>query len=85
MVKLIYACMYDKQPAYLFDQLSQVSHGARVTRATTTGVLNVPRANTKYGQYSFGFRAPLQWNIPKIELKSAINKLQLNSLLKTSW
>ncbi len=85
MVKLTYACTHDEQPHYLFDQLNKMDHGTRRTRATESGLLIIPRVNTKYGQFSFGFRAPAQWNLTKCELKAAVNKLQLKNLLKTSW
>ena len=85
MVKIIYSCLYDKEPLYLCDQLEPVQHGNRVTRAATSGVLEVQRTNSKYGQYAFGFRAPVQWNLTKVELKCAVNKCQLKTLLKSSW
>ena len=85
MVKLLYGCLHDQQASYLFDQLIPVSHGERVTSAVSAGCLEVPKTDTKYGQYSFSFRGPLQWNLAKTELKAAVNKLQLKNLLRSSW
>ncbi len=85
MVKLTYTCFHDEEPSYLYDRLVPVTHGARITRMITSGVLKEPRTHTIYGQYAFRYRAPLQWNITKIELKSAVNKVQLKNLLVTSW
>ena len=85
MVKQIYACLIDQEPAYLYDQLVQVNHGARVTHAVAANVLSVPKAKSRYGQYGFSFRGPRQWNVTKLELKAAVNKVQLKSLLETSW
>ena len=50
MVKLIYACVHDEDPVCLFDQQKPVNHGVRVTRATTYGIIDVPRTKTRYGQ-----------------------------------
>ena len=55
MVKLLYSCIHDKELAYLFDHLKQIDHGARVTRAVTSGNMEVPEVESKYGQYAFGF------------------------------
>ncbi len=85
MVTLTYSCLYDEEPLYLCEQLKPINHGNRITRAISSGVLVVPRVNTKYGQSAVGFRAPVQWNLTKIELKSTVNKIQLKSLLRTSW
>ncbi len=85
MVKLVYNCLHDKEPLYLYDQLRKVNHGHRVTRAVTANELVVPKTSSKYGQFGFSFRGPLQWNVTKVELKAAVNKLQLKTLLKTSW
>ncbi len=34
---------------------------------------------------AFSFRGPVQWNVANTELKAAVNKDQLKSLIKTSW
>ncbi len=85
MVKMTYNVLHDKSPAYLYDMLVPVSHGNRHTRATESGELAVPRTKTKYGTYAYSFRGPLQWNLTDISLKAAVNKIQLNRLIKTSW
>ena len=85
MVKLLYSCLHDQEPSYLYDQLIPVLHGERVTRAVSAGTLEIPKTSTKYGKYAYSFRGPLQWNLTKLELKAAVNKLQLKTLLRTSW
>ncbi len=79
MVKIIYTCLHDKEPSYLYDKLKPVNYGNRVTRVAASGVLEVPKTNAKYDQYAFGFRAPVQWNLTKVELKSAVNEIQKHS------
>ena len=74
MVKLVYGCLHDREPCYLIDQLVPVDHGDRVTRAVSAGVV-VPKVNGKYGQFSFSFCGLLQWNVTKVKLKVAINKI----------
>ena len=85
MVKLVYGCLHDQEPSYLYDHLFTVNHGQRVTRAVAANVMAVPKTHSKYGQYAFGFRGPLQWNVTKPELKASVNKMQLKTLLKASW
>ena len=85
MVKVTYGCLKEGVPYYLYDQLKAVTHNGRATRASDAGVLIVPRVKSKYGQMTFGYRGPLQWNITDINLKAAASKNQLKTLLKTSW
>ena len=85
MVKVIYSCLHDKEPAYLYDKLKPVSHEGRQTRACDSGMLQVPRKQTNYGRMAFAFRGPVQWNITNVDLKAAMSKNQLKTLLKTSW
>ncbi len=85
MVKVTYSYLQDKEPCYLHGKLVPVQYEGRHTRACESGMLQVPRTSSKYGKMAFAFRAPVQWNITNTELKAAVNKLQLKSLLKTSW
>ena len=77
--------LHDREPTYLFDRLVPVQHEGRQTRATEAGLLTVPHTKTNYGRMGYSFRGPVQWNITNIELKAATNKLQLKSLLRSSW
>ncbi len=85
MVKVVFSCLHDKEPNYLYDHLRPVNHGGRHTRACEAGMLQVPRTSTNYGRMAFSFRGPVQWNVTSNNLKAAVNKLQLKALLKTSW
>ena len=85
MVKLTYGILHDQTPSYLYDRLQPVAHVGRLMRATESGELNVPRVHSKYGAYAFSYRGPLQWNPTSIDLKAAVNKVQLINLIKTSW
>ncbi len=85
MVKLTCSVLHNKSPANLYDKLVPVSYGTIHIRATDSGELVIPRVHTKYGQYAFSFRAPLQWNLTSIDLKAAVNKVQLKNLIRTSW
>ena len=85
MVRVIHGCLYDKEPLYIVEQLKAVSHVGRLTRAMEAGTLQIPKTNTKYGQFAFGFRVPLQWNLTNMNLKAAVNKMQLKNLPQTSW
>ncbi len=85
MVKLVYGCIHNQQPAYLYDQLIPTTHGNWITRAVSAGILEIPKSKSRYSQYSFSFRGPLQWNLTKVELKAAVNIVQLKNLLKSSW
>ena len=85
MVKLTYNILHDQTPSYLYDRLQPIAHVGRCTRAAESGELKVPRVHSKYGSYAFSYRGPLQWNFTSIDLKAAINKVQLNNLIKTSW
>ena len=85
MVRVTYSCIHDKEPCYLYDKLLPVRHEGRHTRACESGMLQVPRVSTSYGNMAFSYRGPVQWNITSAELKAAVNKQQLKSLLKTSW
>ncbi len=42
-------------------------------QSVEAGNLIVPKFNMQLGMCYFGYRAPAQWNIIKIELKSAVN------------
>ena len=48
-------------------------------------MLQVSRTSTNYGKMAFAFRGPVQWNVTSTDLKAAVNKMQLKSLLRTSW
>ena len=85
MVKLIYGLLHDQEPAYLYNKLMPVANGGKQTRACESGELVIPRAKSNYGSYAFLYRGPLQWNITKTDLKVAVNKLQLKTLIMTSW
>ncbi len=85
MVRIVYGCLHEEEPAYLFDCLVPVAHPSRVTRASEAGFMQVPRINGLYGSYGFSYRAPLQWNVTRSDLKAAVSKDQLKNLLKTSW
>ena len=85
MSKLVYGCLYDKEPLYMYEQLVPMGNGPRITRAVNAGMLEVLRTVTNYGRYAFSFRGPLQWNVTKTSLKAAVNKAQLKRLLQTSW
>ncbi len=85
MVKVTYSCLHDKEPGYLYDKLLPVRHEGRHTRACESGMLKVPWTSTNYGKMAFAFRGPVQWNITNTDLKAAVNKAQLKSLLKMSW
>ncbi len=85
MVKLTYCCLHNQQPLYLLDQLKQVTHHGLPTRSADANVLVVPRTNSRYGQMAYGFRGPVQWNVTNVELKAAVNFVQLKNLLLNSW
>ena len=85
MVRITYGCIHDKEPALLFNCLKPVEHRDRVTRATEAGYLQVPRTQTNYGKMGYSFQGPMQWNLTRTDLKAAVNKPQLKSLIKTSW
>ena len=85
MVKITYSILHDESPSYLYSKLVPVTHGNRHTRATDAGDLLVPRTKTRYDTYAYSYQGPLQWNLTSIELKAAVNKMQLKNLLKTSW
>ena len=85
MVKVTFAVLHDQQPLYLLDQLKATVYEGRQTRATESGVLMIPRTASKYGQLAYSFRGPVQWNLTDVNFKTALNKAQLKTLLKTSW
>ncbi len=85
MVKVTYSCLHDKEPCYLYDKLTPVSHEGRHTRACESGMLKIPRTATNYGKMAFAYRGPVQWNVTNLDLKAAVNKKQLKSLIKSSW
>ena len=96
MVKITYNCLHDNEPTCLVEQLIPVghegrmtracdSHEGRMTRACDSGMLTVPRVSSRYGQFSYSFRGPVQWNLTNVNLKAAVNKVQLKNLLRTSW
>ncbi len=85
MVKVTFNCLHDRMPLHLSEKLKPVQHGGRVTRGTEAGMLEIPRVRGKYGQYAYGHRGPLQWNLTSPIFKAAANKVQLKNLLKTSW
>ena len=60
MVRITYSCIHDKEPASLFDCLESVKYGERVTRATETGYMQVPRTLMNYGKMAYSFRGPVQ-------------------------
>ena len=72
-------------PLHLYHKLQPINRGNCVTRGTESGMLEIPRARTKHGQYAYSHRGPLQWNITSPIFKAAMNKVQLKNLLKTSW
>ncbi len=85
MVKVIFNCLHDKEPMYLYEQLVPVQHAGRQTRAMEAGLLQIPKMKTNLGQHAFCFRGPVQWNLTQPGLKAAVNKIQLKNLLQTSW
>ena len=85
MVKITYSCLYDKMPLYLHQKFTPVTYNGRVTRSTEEGILDVPRVRTKYGQYAYSCRGPLQWNLTASTFKAVTNKVHLKTLLQTSW
>ena len=85
MVKLTYSVLHDKVPCYLYGKLSPINHVSMRTRAKDAGELIVPRVRSNYDTYGYSYRGPLQWNMTKVNLKAAVNKIQLKNLIKTSW
>ena len=83
--RIIYCCIHNKEPAYLYECLVPTHHPGRVTRATEAGKLDVPRVRTNMGKLGFRYRAPTVWNTTKDEIKAAVNVNQLENILKTSW
>ena len=85
MIKITYCCIHNQQPLYLLDQLKHVSHMGLPTRSTESSALQIPRIRGRYGQMSYGYRGPMQWNVTCVEYKAAVNVVQLKNLLKNSW
>ncbi len=85
LVHIIYSCIHNESPAYLYDCLKPISHHGRCARATEAGNLQVPRMHSGLGQNYFGYRGPTCWNSTMTEIKAAVNINQLKRLLKSSW
>ena len=85
MVKITYCCLYHQQPLYLLDQLIEVTHRGLPTCSTSAGALVVPRTKSHYGQMAYSFRGPMQWNVTNVEIKAAVNTVQLKNLLCNNW
>ena len=84
MVRIVYGCLHNQAPVYLYDKLTTMVHHGRTTRATDAGHLRVPRTHRGFGQMAFGYRGPTQWNHTKPEIKAALNMNQLKRLLKSN-
>ncbi len=85
MVRIVFGCLHNQSPAYLYGKLTTVSHHGRPTRATDAGYLSVPRVRCGIGQKAFGHRGPTQWNKTKTSIKAATNVNQLKRLMKNNW
>ncbi len=77
--------LHKEVPCNLYDKLKPVEHSGRVTRAAAASMLNVPHVKTNYRMHSFAYMAPSQWNMAKEAIKAAVNKVQLKTLLRSSW
>ena len=85
LVPIIYCCIHNESPLYLYDCLKPIVHQGRCTRDTEVGNLLVPSVNTKLGMASFGLRIPTKWNATKAEIKAAAGVNQMKRLLQTRW
>ena len=75
---LVYKCLHDKAPAYLKDLLQPSLTFSHLRSDSNLYRLETCIPNTKYGQSSFAFQAPVEWNsLPQdIQLCSTIDNFK---------
>ena len=78
-----FQCIHDMGPVYLKELLVRYEP-RRSLRSSKNDILSQPTVNTKsYGERSFFFAAPTQWNILPEHIKEATSVPHFKKLLKT--
>ena len=80
-----YKALYGQSPVYMRDML-EIYRPSRTLRSQNTMTLVVPKMKTvMYGNRTFRYSAPCQWNTLPVELRKCENLVTFKKRLKTHF